>query len=155
MKFSPRLSAPVMLTCITAFALVPGRSGAEGDPPQVHDRRLQLTHVAEDPEIVTPIGLAIDDRDRLFVLESHTHQAPADYNGPNADRVKMFTDADSDGHFEQQSVFADGIEQGMNLAFSPSGVLYVVCAREVLRLPDADDDGVCDGPAQVLRMQTK
>ena len=56
--------------------------------PQVLDDQLRLSLVAEDPEIVTPIGIAIDSLDRVYVLESHTHTPPDDYEGPSGDQVK-------------------------------------------------------------------
>lgn len=135
--------------------LMPATVLAQGKFPEVLDPRLKLSLIAEDPQIVTPIGLAIDAQDRLFVLESHTHERPSDYTGPQFDRVKRFVDRDGDGRFEDISVFADGIQQGLNLAFSPAGVLYVVCAREVVELPDENQDGVCDGSRAVLKMQTR
>ena len=58
----------------------------------VHDDRLQLSVFAVAPDIVTPIGMAIDDRDHLFVLESHTHLPANSYPGPKGDLIKRFTD---------------------------------------------------------------
>ncbi len=123
-------------------------------PPQLADDRLEIRLFAQEPDIVTPIGMAIDRHDRLFILESHTHHPPKDYQGPKRDRVKVFEDADSDGVPEKMAIFAKGINQGMNLAFSPEGVLYAVCAREVLALPDRDSDGVCDGIERILTLDT-
>ncbi len=127
---------------------------AAATAPVLHDERLEITLFAEDPDLVTPIGMAIDAEDRIFVLESHTHHPPKDYAGPKSDRVLLFVDADNDGVPERRSVFADGIHQGMNLAFSPKGTLYLVCAREVLALPDENQDGVCDGLKKILTLDT-
>lgn len=147
-----------LATVLIAAASHPHVSGADAVPadavPVVHDPHLQLALVAEDPQIVTPIGLAIDGSDRLFVLESHTHERPTNYQGPETDRIKVFTDHDQDGTFEDVKIFAEDIRTGMNLAFSPDGVLHVVCAREVLALPDADGDNVCDGRRRLLTMKT-
>ena len=123
--------------------------------PKLSDERLELTLFAETPDIVTPIGMAIDQNNRIFVIESHTHHPPADYAGPKSDRIKVFVDRDNDGKPEQVAVFADGIQQAMNLAFSPDEELYVVCAREVLRLVDRDRDGVCDEKVTVLKLVTR
>lgn len=124
-------------------------------PPKLADDRLQITLFAENPDIVTPIGMAIDPQDRVFVIESHTHLPPADYEGPRSDRIKTFIDDDQDGKADRVSVFADGIHQAMNLAVSPHGDLYVVCAREVLRLVDDNNDGACDRKEQVLELLTR
>ncbi|MEZ4849472.1 MAG: hypothetical protein R3B93_12810 [Bacteroidia bacterium] len=44
--------------------------------------------ILHDPEIMTPIGLTIDEKDHLYVLESHTHTPMQDYQGPAFDRIK-------------------------------------------------------------------
>ncbi|QDV61295.1 PVC-type heme-binding CxxCH protein [Crateriforma conspicua] len=123
--------------------------------PMVADPDLRLTLIASDPDIVTPIGLAIDASGRLFVLESHTHEAAADYPGPDSDRIKVFADEDGDGDYESVTIFADGLVQGLTIAFSPAGDLYAVCARSVYRLPDRDGDGRCDGLQRIIDVKTK
>lgn len=124
------------------------------DYPVVRDERLELRLFAEQPDIVTPIGMAIDRQDRVFVLESHTHLPPRDYEGPEKDRVKVFRDLDGDGIADKVTVFADQLNEGMNLAFSPEGILYVVCAREVWALYDSDGDGVSDSRKRVAHVET-
>lgn len=128
---------------------------AVAQEPRLSDDRLQLSLFASAPHIVTPIGMAVGGQDRIFVIESHTHLPPADYDGPDGDRIKVFVDSDYDGTPDRVSVFAEGIQQAMNLAFSPNGDLFAVCAREVLRLDDDDGDGVCDRAFPVLRLVTK
>lgn len=125
------------------------------DTPQLTDPRLQLTLFAESPDIVTPIGLTIDRHDRIYVIESHTHLPPRDYRGPKGDLIKVFVDQNNDGQADGPAgVFARGLNQAMNLALSPDGILYVVCAREVVRLPDANADGQADEVQQVLKLET-
>ena len=140
-----------------AHAGLPTRStpGAELDSLRPEDDRLELVLFAEDPDIVTPIGAAVDDRDRLFVVESHTHERPRDYVGPPSDRVKIFEDRDGDGKADRSWVFAEGLNAAMNLAFSPDGLLYVVCARSVVALHDDDGDGTCDRQETVLTLETR
>ncbi len=120
--------------------------------PEVLDPRLELTLWAADPDIVTPIGIAIDGRNRVFVLESHTHSPPFDYAGPDFDRIKVLVDTDGDGRMDAVSVFAEGFEDGMNLRFSNEGVLHLVDKKTVWALYDRDHDGVCDERKALLRM---
>jgi hypothetical protein len=136
--------------------LIVASTRIDGQPsgPIVHDPRLRLTLYAQEPDIVTPVGLAIDSKDRLFVIESHTHLAPADYPGPRTDRIKVFEDTNHDGTPDRLSIFSDNVREAMNLAVSPNGELYVVCAREVLALRDRDGDGVCDWRKQLVRVET-
>ena len=70
-------------------------------PPTVADDRLVIEEVARQPDIVTPTGIAVDEQGRLWVVENHTHQRPADYKGPDSDRIRVFSDPDADGHFRK------------------------------------------------------
>src|SRR5262245_41074284 len=69
-------------------------------PPKVLDSDLRLELFAAEPNIVTPVGIAIDQKHRVFVVESHTHFPKKDYPGPKSDLIKMFVDADRDGKFD-------------------------------------------------------
>ncbi|MFC4874087.1 PVC-type heme-binding CxxCH protein [Negadavirga shengliensis] len=111
---------------------------------KVLDSRLELTLMKEDPAIVTPIGIAVDENDRIFVLESHTHQPPRDYEGPEHDIIKIYEDTNGDGEWDKETEFATGIIEGLNLAFSPEGHLHVVTSRDVWALYDKDGDGVSE-----------
>lgn len=102
----------------------------------LHDDRLEIKLFAEETDIVMPTGIAVDSRHRLFVIESHTHHPPKGYQGPKGDCVKVFEDTDNDCNPDKVSVFAEGLYQGMNLAFSPEGILYMVCSREVFAFPE-------------------
>ncbi len=139
---------------VCLFATCALSRGAEILVPTVTDPRLELKLFAAEPDIATPIGLAIDDHNQLFVIESPTHLPPKGYQGPKADRIKLFTDADQDGKPDKISIFAEGIREAMNLAFSPERELFVVCSREVLALHDRDGDGISESRTQVLRLLT-
>ncbi|MEM8736092.1 MAG: PVC-type heme-binding CxxCH protein [Planctomycetota bacterium] len=122
--------------------------------PDVADPRLEMTLFADSDEIVTPIGMAINAKDQMFVIESHTHLTPPDYDGPRGDRIKVFGLKPNKAGAKPK-IFAADLREAMNLAFSPEGVLYVVCSRQVLRLPDADQDGVADRVEEILTLDTK
>ncbi|MEZ4701245.1 MAG: hypothetical protein R2834_12985 [Rhodothermales bacterium] len=134
-------------TLLQLPACGPDRS-VDGETPIAVDERLVLTLVASDPDLVTPIGLAIDGEDRLYVLESHTHTQPADYAGPTSDRIKRFVEGDE----AEPALFADGFQDGMNLGFSPDGDLFVVTSKAVIRLYDRDRDGKSEARDTVLAL---
>src|SRR4051794_14556458 len=76
--------------CLVALLNVVRRASA--DPPAASDNRLTVELIAKEPDIVTPTGVAVDERGRIFVIENHTHQRPAKYKGPATDRIRILED---------------------------------------------------------------
>lgn len=95
---------------------------------ELHEPGLSLTQFSEDPDIVTPVGMVVGEDDKIYVIESHTHNRPSDYEGPAGDLIKVFVDEDKDGVADSYSIFAEGFDAAVNLAFSKDGTLYVLCA---------------------------
>src|SRR5688572_12970734 len=120
-------------------------------PPAAVDGRLQVTLVAAEPDIVTPIGLAVDARGRLYAVESHTHFPPDGYKGPGHDLIKVFADADGDGRYEKRWTFAEGLRKTMQIAFAPDGRLYAAQRDRVIAFEDTDGDGRADRQSVILR----
>jgi putative membrane-bound dehydrogenase-like protein len=124
-------------------------------PPTVLDDRLQLQLVAAEPDVVTPTGLAVDDKGRVLVIESHTHFRPEGYQGPPADRILMLDDFDSaTGKARKISVFFEGTRHTMNLAVYHDGSIYVATRAEVFRLRDRNDDGKADERKRICHLET-
>ena len=98
------------------------------------DTRLILERIAAEPVLVTPTGIAVDSRGRVLVIESHTHFRPKDYQGPPADRIRVFEDRDNDGKPECTGTFFEGTEKTMNLAVAPDGAVYVATRSAIYRL---------------------
>ncbi|HSI74409.1 MAG TPA: PVC-type heme-binding CxxCH protein [Lunatimonas sp.] len=156
MKFSSFYSfklPALLLILITFFSC---KSNNESDSPTVVDGvtvldgRLELTIMKQDPDIVTPIGIAVDSQDRVYVLESHTHLPPKDYSGPKHDIIKVYEDSNGDGNWDKESVFAEGLFEGLNIAFSPDGYLYAVTSKEVWKFYDEDGDGVSERSEKLM-----
>lgn len=144
--------APSILAGI-AFAAAPLSAG-EIVPPTLTDERLEIELVLAEPDLVTPIGIAIDERGTIFVIESHTHKARPNYPGPDSDRVKRIT-LKADGSLDEMTIFADGFRHAMNLAFSPDGVLHLVHRNGVVALRDTDGDGACDQRRELVHVETE
>src|SRR6185503_18529722 len=102
--------------------------------PVSKDSRIQISLFAAEPDIVTPVGAAVDKSNRLFVVESHTHFPKPNYPGPKSDGIKIFTDANRDGRPDSITLFASGFRHSMNLAFAPNGELYLVYRNGVVIL---------------------
>lgn len=115
------------------------------------DPAVEITLFAEQPALVTPIGIAVHDN-KIYVLESHTHTPPEDYAGPETDVIKILRDTDRDGVADEFQVYCDGFEDGMNLHFAPDGRLMLVAAKGVWALSDVDEDGVCDSKIELLSL---
>jgi putative membrane-bound dehydrogenase-like protein len=128
---------------------------ADITPPQVLDDRLQLQLVAADPDVVTPTGLAVDDRGRVLVIESHTHFRPDGYKGPKHDRILLMDDFDpATGKARKISVFFEGTTHTMNLAVYYDGSIYVATRSEIFRLRDADNDGKAEERTRICHLET-
>lgn len=121
-------------------------------PLRIADDELVIDLIAEQPTIVTPIGLAIDQNDDLLVLESHTHSPPSAYSGPAFDRIKKGIDKDQDGIPEDWLIFADSIEDGMNLSLDQHDAVYLAYKNGVDVYRDTDGDGRSDKRTTLLKM---
>jgi hypothetical protein len=68
---------------------------------------------AAEPDVQQPIGMAWDDRGRLWIAECYTYaENPARWNTELRDRILIFEDKDHDGRFDKRTVFWD---QGVRL----------------------------------------
>lgn len=124
------------------------------DTPHTTDERLLIELFAAEPDLVTPTGIAVDDHGRVLVIESHTHFRPDDYQGPPADRIRVFEDTDGDGRADRISTFFEGTRFTMNLAVYRDGTVYVATRNELFRLRDADGDGQAEERTQIARLDT-
>jgi len=123
------------------------------DVARIEDARFELRIFAQQPDIWTPTGIAVDKAGRIFMIESNTHLPKPDYDGPKSDQVKMFVE--KDGKVASSSVFAEGFRWAMNLAFATNGDLFLVQRDAVMILRDRDGDGKADAPEKILRLETK
>ncbi|MEK6239390.1 MAG: c-type cytochrome [Planctomycetales bacterium] len=136
-------------SCVLSIA-----ASAFGGTPQVLDDRQQLDLLAENTRLLTPTGIAVDERGRLFVLECHTHFRPKNYEGPTRDRVLLFQDQDGDGKFEKRGVFRDGLTLAMGIVMESPRRAIVATRADIRLLEDADDDGQAETETILVRLDT-
>ena len=131
---------------------------------------LALDLVLSEPAITQPVYLNFDYRGRLWVVQydqypypkglkvmsmdqhiratyDKTPQPPPD-GTKGADKVSFFEDTDGDGKFDKAT---DAIT-GLNIATSVAlgrGKIWVLNPPYLLAYPDADHDGLPDGPPAV------
>ncbi|MEM1294038.1 MAG: PVC-type heme-binding CxxCH protein [Verrucomicrobiota bacterium] len=132
-------------------------SGNE-NPPELeaqHPSIEQITLFASNPEIVTPIGVAVAPDGRVFVQENHTHKRTKTYQGPEKDRILVFEDTDGDGVADKRSVFYDGLVFTTDLLFGPDGHLYVATRWYIARFPNAATAKIATNePEIIVRCET-
>lgn len=124
------------------------------DPPTCLDRSLSIELIAAEPDIVTPVSCRFDSRGRLFVVESHTHFPPENYDGPKTDRIKILDDPDGDGKLDRVRVFYEGTVKTMGLAIARDDSIYLSTRAAILRLRDNDGDDVADETETLIELDT-
>ena len=77
--------------------------------PTIHHSNIKaVTLFAQNPQIVTPVGIAVAPDGRVFVQENHTHKRTKEYRGPETDRILIFEDTNGDGIADTRSIFYEG-----------------------------------------------
>ncbi len=108
------------------------------------------TLFASEPDIQNPIGMAFDPRGRLWVAENYTYSDRSQrFDLSMRDRVLIFEDQDGDGRAEKRTVFTDQVQMLTSVEIGLGGV-WLMCPPKLLFIPDAELDGVPDGPAQTM-----
>src|SRR5258706_7128342 len=145
---------------VTLFA---SQTLAQQEIPKVADNRLVVELVAQSPDIVHPISCDFDHKGRLLVIESHTHFAPKDYQGPKFDRIRMFAPKSpsppgrgvgGEG-LAKPTTFFEGTRHTMDLAVHPDGSVYIATRNEILRLRDTKGEGKADEVRRIVFLDTK
>jgi putative membrane-bound dehydrogenase-like protein len=111
--------------------------------------------VAAEPLVQDPIFVDWDERGRMWVVEMGDYPfAPGEQtkdgtvgqgkvSALQGGRIKILTDTDGDGVYDEATVFLDGLLHPTGLAFWRGGV-FVANIPDVFYAKDTDGDGVCD-----------
>ncbi|MBX3238292.1 MAG: hypothetical protein KIT80_05865 [Chitinophagaceae bacterium] len=119
-----------------------GLSGADAVKAMTVPEGFSVQLAASEPEILKPITFALDDRGRLWVVESQTYPERAE-EGKGRDRILIFEDTDGNGTLDSKKVFIDGLNlvSGIEVGF---GGVWVGAAPYFMFIP-IDETG--DKPA--------
>ncbi len=110
----------------------------------------QATVFAAEPDVQNPIGMAWDARGRLWIAENYTYaERSTKFEMTLRDRVLIFEDRNGDGRFSSRRVFTDDVQRLTSVEVGLGGA-WLMCPPQLLFIPDRDDDGVADGPAEVV-----
>ena len=124
----------------TTLSLTAIATAADDHPSEIEILQpgVQLTLVAEHPDIATPTGVDVDDQGRIWAIACHTHLPPEDYPGPKHDQILRF---DPDG---TRQIFYAATEQTMDLELGADGWVYLSERDRILRVRDSNGDGTGD-----------
>ena len=103
---------------------------------------------AGEPDVVQPIACCLDDRGRLWVVESMAYPT-WDKALKGQDRVVILEDTDGDGRCDRRKIFWD---QGSNLSGIELGFggVWLCSTPQLVFVPDANGDDQPDGAPQVV-----
>ncbi|MEZ6092222.1 MAG: c-type cytochrome [Pirellulaceae bacterium] len=142
MSFAPLSMLLLATTCR-------GDDGKDRSPRvEVMQPGVKFTLVAEQPELVTPTGLDVDDQGRVWLIASHTHHRPSEYEGPEFDEILIF---EPDGTRRQ---FYNRTSQTMDLELGEDGWVYLAERSRIVRIKDTDGDGKADVEEQPFTLTT-
>ncbi|MBY0587659.1 c-type cytochrome [bacterium] len=105
----------------------------------LHGFQMQL--VASEPHVVDPVDAAFDEEGRLWVVEMRGYPYPEE--GPKIGRVRLLTDTDDDGVFDQSVIVAEGLPWPTGIALFDQGC-FVIAAPDLWYFKDTTGDGVAD-----------
>jgi putative membrane-bound dehydrogenase-like protein len=109
----------------------------------------KVTLFAGEPDLVQPMAFTIDDRGRLWVVESFCYPNWTKPGEPGKDRIVILEDADGDGRFDSRKVFAEKLANVSGIALGFGGV-WLTATPVLAFLPDRDGDDAPDGPPEPL-----
>lgn len=112
----------------------------------------RMTLFATEPDVGQPIGMAFDDRGRLWVAECRSYvrhdgilpavEGETPEQQPDqlsTDRIIVLEDVDHDGRHDRRTVFASGLKNLAGIEVGYGGV-WAASAPNLLFYPDADYD---------------
>lgn len=102
-------------------------------PPVSLDDRLVVELVATEPQLNTPVGMTVDAKGRVWVIESNTHFPPKNYKGRPTDRILVFDEFAADGRAGKVTTFAEGFRYSMGIGFGKDGDLFLATRWEIYR----------------------
>jgi putative membrane-bound dehydrogenase-like protein len=125
-----------------------GLSGVDAAKAMTVPKGFSVKLAASEPEVIRPIGFAIDDRGRLWVAEAHNYPVRAQ-DGGGKDRILILEDTNGDGKLDSRKVFMENLNfiSGIEVGF---GGVWVGAAPYLLFIPVKEGEDTPAGPPRVL-----
>lgn len=115
----------------------PPLSAEEAVKKMVVPQGFSVEIVAKEPDVVNPVGMAIDEKGRFWITESFEY--PRREPGPGKDHIKVLEDTDGDGVVDKTTIFAEGLNIPSGIAVGYGGV-WVANSPDILFMQDTDGD---------------
>ena len=113
---------------------------------------LTIELVACEPQVVDPVAIRFDARGRIWVVEMGDYPTPppasAGEPGTHRGRIKILSDRDGDGFFEQAEVFADNLLFPTGLQLFDNGAIVTLADKIVFMETTHDREGGLNGVVQ-------
>lgn len=160
MKFRPALAFALFLPLLPEASAAPSAKTPAVPDQLAPDIRallpgLKLTLVAEHPQVVTPTGIDVDARGRVWTVSSHTHFRPEGYPGPKHDEVVVLAQPDATGRMRERTVFYNRTTATMDLELGKDGWVYLAERARILRVKDSNGDGIGDTEENLAVLKTE
>lgn len=141
---------PDDIVILPARDIVPhaGLSGADAVKAMTVPDGFSVQLAAAEPEIVKPIAFTLDDRGRLWVVESQTYPVRAE-EGKGKDRILIFEDTDGNGTLDSKKVFTEGLNLVSGIEWGFGGV-WVGAAPYLMFIPIDETGNKPAGKPQIL-----
>ena len=125
------------------------------DKPKVNIEGAEITLLIQNPDIVTPTGIAVDDDDRIWVIENHTHVRQDDYSGPDVDRILIFEGyLNNDSGKKRVIEYATGFTNGMSLTLKDNGQVLIATRSSIMQFTDLNNDFIADKQDTLIGLET-
>ncbi len=125
-----------------------GLSGTDAAREMTLPEGFSITLAASEPDITKPIAMAMDDRGRLWVVESHTYPVRAE-EGKGEDEILIFEDTDGDGTLDSRKLFMGGLNLVSAIEVGFGGV-WVGAAPYLMFIPIDESGDAPAGEPQIL-----
>lgn len=112
----------------------------------------EMQLIAAEPLVTDPVAITYDEDGRAYVCEMndypYTDKSRHKHNQENPTdqaigKVRLLTDTDGDGRFDQSTIFADGFSWPTGAACWKGGI-FVTATPDIWYLKDMNGDGVAD-----------
>ncbi len=124
-KEMPRIPATELDKVLDTFEIRPG---------------LEIELAAHEPDVVDPIAMSFDEDGRMFVIEMRGY---SEHREDAAGRIRMLTDTNGDGVYDQSTVYVDGLKWPTALICYKGGI-FVGATPDITYHIYTDGDDVAD-----------